>query len=403
MRRRATWVLVDQGIVSAGNFLTGNLLGRTLPEAQFGTFGLLLETMLYLNSLQAALVIYPLTIKGATGQGKDLGRLATAATLFTCLLLPLLGGATIISLHAMHAGALTIAAIAAMFLWQLQETLRRGLIADLRYADSVWGDGISYLGQAGALFVLRHMGLLSLQSALLVMGITSALAITLQALQIGMKRISMHEAREVAIDFWRLGRWMLPTNAGSLITSLGYWWVLQWTHGPAACGVFNAIVQMFKVANPVMSSMNGLIVPAVARASAREGPRAVRRIALRYTGFGAALLCPYFLFLAVFPTFALRLFYRDDSPYVGNAMLLQLFVANYTMIYVSSAAGAWLSGLGHSRSNFSVQLCCVIVTVFVGLPLTALWGPLGLIVGSFFAAASMALYSIWMIRKTQGL
>src|SRR5581483_9645528 len=87
---RALWVLMDQGIVSAGNFFTGNQLGRHLTETGYGNYGLLLETMLYFNGLQAALVIYPLTIKGATGDRTNLGRMATAAFVFSLLLLPVL-------------------------------------------------------------------------------------------------------------------------------------------------------------------------------------------------------------------------------------------------------------------------------------------------------------------------
>src|SRR5262245_10325677 len=118
-RRRATWIMIDQGIVSAGSFLTANLLGRELSTENFGVFGLVFETMLYLNSLQNALVIYPLTMKGATGERANLGRLASYAVVFTFILLPLLGLATGGAVIAAGAGGIAVAAIAAMFLWQI--------------------------------------------------------------------------------------------------------------------------------------------------------------------------------------------------------------------------------------------------------------------------------------------
>src|SRR5262245_22544082 len=59
--RRSVWALADQGIVSLGNCATNVLLARSLAVAEFGVFALLLEAMLFLNSLQAALVIYPLS------------------------------------------------------------------------------------------------------------------------------------------------------------------------------------------------------------------------------------------------------------------------------------------------------------------------------------------------------
>lgn len=399
LRRRGTWVLLDQAIVSAGNFLTGNLLGRTLRETEYGAYGLLLETMLYLNSLQAALVIYPLTIQGATSKEKSLGRLATASCVFTLCLLPLLGMATAISLRAMETSGLTIAAICAMVLWQLQETLRRGLLSELRVAETVLSDAVRYIGQALCIAILVWFKMLTLRSALVVMALTSAASMAVQAWQIGMQPIARHELGSLVRDFWRLGRWMVLSNAGSLVTTLGYWWTLKWQHGLTACGVFNAIVQVFKLANPIMNGMTALIVPAVARAAVDEGFSSAKSAAMRYIGLGAALLSPYFLVLAVLPTWSLATFYSSDSPYVQHGTWLQLFVMNFTCVYFSAVMSSWLMGLGKSQWNFYVQVICVVVTLVIGLPMTYAWGVAGVTIGGLISALSAAVCSGWFIHK----
>jgi O-antigen/teichoic acid export membrane protein len=399
LRRRATWVLIDQGVASAGNFLTANALGRYLSPSEFGVYGLLFETMLYLNSLQAALVIYPLLVRGATGDSVNLGRLATAAIIFTCALLPILGGATFGSVAAVHSGHIAIAAIGAIFLWQLQETMRRGLIADLRYADAVWGDAISYLGQAGIIFLLGRTGLLSLNLAFLVMAVTSAGAIAVQGMQIGLKRIRPSELRDIARDFWKLGRWTLLTNAGTVITGLGYFWLLKWTHGLAEVGVYYSIVQLFKLANPIMISMSGLIVPAVARAASQGGPKSATRMALRYCAFGIVLLLPYFLLLMIFPAKMLQLAWGSHSPYISQANLLRAFIVNYCMSYLNTLSSAWLLGLGRARWNFYSQAVNIVATVLIGLPLTAMYGAAGLIGGGMICAAATASTSAYLLRK----
>jgi hypothetical protein len=102
MQRRATWVLIDQGLVSMGNFLMLGMLQRTLVPAEMGAYQVLFETILYLNGLQNALVIYPLLVKGAVGDRVNLGRLATASIILTLALLPVLGGATVASVGALH-------------------------------------------------------------------------------------------------------------------------------------------------------------------------------------------------------------------------------------------------------------------------------------------------------------
>src|SRR4051794_32230896 len=117
-RRRATWVMIDQAVVSGGNFLTISLLSRALERSDAGIFAVLLETMNYLNSLQAALIVYPLTIKGATGERSNLGRLATGSILLTLVLLPILGTAIAGSVGALNGGHFAVAAVMAMLLWQ---------------------------------------------------------------------------------------------------------------------------------------------------------------------------------------------------------------------------------------------------------------------------------------------
>jgi O-antigen/teichoic acid export membrane protein len=404
-KRRATWVLADQAIVSAGNFIAGNRLVVYLSQTELGDYGVLYQTMLYFNSLQAAIIVYPLTIKGATGSGAQLGRLATGSILLTLAMLPLLGGATAASVFSMARPSLSLAllAVATVLLWQLQETTRRALMADLRFASCVVGDAIRNLGQAGVIIALGMTGRLNLHTALLAFAGTAALAIIVQGLQLGLKRVQFAEVGAMARDFWRMGRWMLLGAAGAAITSLGYWYVMKWSKGAEECARFQAILELFKLANPIVISMCGLITPAVARACSELGTRAATRVAIRYTALGAGLLSLIFIVFVTVPTLLLKLLYKETSPYIGEAQLLRLFVANYALTYLSSAAGAWLGGLGRARWNFYTQLVNVIMALLVGLPLTYNWGAEGLVVGGLFAASATAVASAFLIRRATQL
>jgi membrane protein implicated in regulation of membrane protease activity len=153
-KKRGIAVLIDQAVVSMGNFLTLALLGRHLIAAEFGAYGLIMETLFFLNGVQFALVIYPLTIRGATGDHGTVRQLTLASLLFTVLLVPftvIVMGKTAIATGVGFAAA---AAVLATLLWQVQETLRRALMAELRFSAAVWGDAISYLGQAAIILAL---------------------------------------------------------------------------------------------------------------------------------------------------------------------------------------------------------------------------------------------------------
>src|ERR1700722_15834002 len=54
---RTAWAMADQAVVSLGNYATVILITRNLADAkQFGMFSMLMETLLFLNSLQQAVV-----------------------------------------------------------------------------------------------------------------------------------------------------------------------------------------------------------------------------------------------------------------------------------------------------------------------------------------------------------
>ena len=140
LRSPALWTIADQAIASVGNFLSGVVLARHLPVSSYGAYALLLTSMLFLNSLHAALVTCPMSILGASHDRQRLGKYSSAALWMTLMLLPVLGSAMGLAVYcggspggSMRIVMLAAGAVAAMLLWQMQETTRRGLMAELHF------------------------------------------------------------------------------------------------------------------------------------------------------------------------------------------------------------------------------------------------------------------------------
>ncbi len=57
---RISWAILDQGMVSAVNFLTGILLARHLGVEEFGRFTLVWMLVLFMSSFQLALIVSPM-------------------------------------------------------------------------------------------------------------------------------------------------------------------------------------------------------------------------------------------------------------------------------------------------------------------------------------------------------
>ena len=60
---RASWTLVDQCVVSGGNFLVNVLLARALSEQDYGEFALFLGAIFLLRAIDYSLISYPLSVR----------------------------------------------------------------------------------------------------------------------------------------------------------------------------------------------------------------------------------------------------------------------------------------------------------------------------------------------------
>src|SRR5271155_5105385 len=85
--RSTLWAVADQCAVSGGNFLTNLFLLRCLLPFEFGTYTLVLSTMLFFNNLQQAFVTYPLCVRGARANRRTFQRVLAFALYSTVFLL----------------------------------------------------------------------------------------------------------------------------------------------------------------------------------------------------------------------------------------------------------------------------------------------------------------------------
>src|SRR5262249_11382259 len=140
-------------------------------------------------------------------------------------------------------------AAVALAIWQLQETLRRALISQLRFRSALIGDSISYLGQVGAVIFLAHRGNLTLVNCFQAMAITSVLAALVQAMQIGLHPVNLALFRETVRESWKLGRWILVGNLSGFFIGPAFNWNFAFWAGKELLGVYYALTNLLRLAN----------------------------------------------------------------------------------------------------------------------------------------------------------
>ena len=83
--RTTSWALIDQAIVSGGNFLTNLVLIRTLVPSAYGAYALVLNAMLFLNNLHTNMIAYPVCMAGARADDQQLRGITTGDLLVTLM------------------------------------------------------------------------------------------------------------------------------------------------------------------------------------------------------------------------------------------------------------------------------------------------------------------------------
>lgn len=396
--RDGFWALADQGVVSLGTFLTSVLLARTLAPAEYGAFMLIFGTVLFLNSVQGSLIGFPLSIKGATADRDGLQQFTSTALALTSATALVLGVVVVLASIAVQRPEVAPWAVASMLLWQWQDCLRRALMAHVRHRDAIWGDALSFLGQAAILWLVSRIVGLTSELAFALVALTSGLSALVQSAQVGLRRPTMESLRLHALEFWILGRWLALSNFTSILTNQAFPWTLAYFHGLAASAEFQATANILGMTHPVLFSMSNLVVPAVARARSRQGMGVAWRTGSMYGAQAGLLLAPVFVVLMVWPDRVLATFYGSESPYAGLDSMLRLFVIVYCFRYGAFLVSAVLRGIEDGRGVFLGKLAGAAAALVLGLPLAAL-SVVASIGGAALSAASEVAVTAYLLRR----
>ena len=389
------WSMVDQGVVSAGNFLTTILVARALLPPEYGIYALLFGLMLFAISLYMAVIAYGLSLHGAVGTDAELRQLAGGSLVLAAVLGIALGAAAGVVAVFFHRASLAPWILLAVLFWQLQETTRRALISRLRLREAVWGDALSYLGQAACVAYLFVGHRLTLTSAFATMAVTSATAALFQVSQLKLIPPDFRGALRLLPKFWGVGRWALLANIAQAFIGPALLWLLAFG-GTAEAASFQSLLNLVRVVNPVMFAIGGVLLPTVA--ANRDGPAGLRATR-RYGLLGLVVLLPYFVVIFISPSATLRLLYGTDSAYAGLGTELRVLVIGSAFAYVAYVLGMYYYGLSRSDIVLRCGLVAAATAVVGGLVLVTHAGVLGAAAtyDLTFAAGTGAF--VWFLRR----
>jgi len=400
MKSGSFWAIADQGIASAGNFVTSLLLARSLAPAEFGTFVLLNSACLVVLGFQGNLIVSPLVVLGASGSVGRTRSYLTVALVFTLALLPVTALVVLPAAVSLHRVITGIFALIYVLSWQLQETPRRALLSAFRYRDAIWGDAISFLGQAllvSLLVIRKHV---TLDEAFVLMAATSLIAAALQSWQVRLTRTSWAEIRDCGVQFWALGKWLAIVSLMTAGQGPLFPWLLSWFHGREAAARFQAVINVWGLTSPVINSIPAMVMPATAAFLVAKDNRTRKTLlafGMRYVVQLELILAPLFLAVALWPQLALTLFYGRSSVYVTQTLALRIGVIVFMITVPMTVFGAVLTGAGKTKGNVTMNGAGTLASLLSAPPLIFAGGIVGAMGAEIITRAVRVLWAIRLL------
>jgi O-antigen/teichoic acid export membrane protein len=383
---REIWALTDQAVVSATNFLTNVMLARYMGLREFGVFVLAWMSVLFVNSLQTALIIAPMMSIGAKQEEEDrpsyFGAVAIQefALVALCFVLVFVVVETASGLfHHPELRHLALPLAVSAFAYQMQDFVRRYFFATRQSRLALADDALSYLTQLPILFLLHQAGILNSATALWAMAGTSILGLV--AGWFYFERIEFHWSwiKSVSRRHWKVSRWLTGSALLTWVSSNLFVVAAPFYYGTAAAGVLKASQNLMGVTHVWFQGLDNVVPVETARRLRDGGVRNMlaytRSIILKWGG----LTLLFAILMAVAPAFWLRLMYGPEMAQYGY--ILRLYAGLYLIVFLGGPLRAGLQALEFTVPIFWSYLAMTACAFIFAAPMAKWLGLNGTMLG----------------------
>lgn len=400
--RHVNWALADQTMVSGVNFLTGILLARYLGIEEFGRFTLVWMSVLFVNSLQHALINSPMMSIGPKQPKAELpayyGAVIVQQIVFSCVVfLALFAGVhwseVFFSEWKVEGLALPLAAVALALI--LQDFLRRYFFTQSLAPVAFAIDAIRYVGQIVVLLWLFVFSQADMDSArvLWVIATLSMLAAIVGGFFVERIEIHAKALKATAIRHWHFSKWL----AGSSL--------MQWTSGnfflisagtvlgPTAVGALRAAQNLMGITHILFQGLENIVPIQASRYYHENGLVRLKSYLRQVVVNGGLATATIALTFSVAPEFWLALVFGDPFAVYGG--LVRWYAILYLLMFFGLPLRAGLRAIEHVRPIFWGYLATSLFAVAAAYPLIELLGLSGAMIGMLLTQIVM-LVVLWM-------
>lgn len=395
--------VVDQGVCSLSNFLTGVIVARALMPEAFGVYSLYFTGIMLLAGFQNALITGPARVLGVRPAGVDISGYFRAQVRLQLMLSAVLITSTGVGLYLLHPGdtSVTLAFLLCLLLVQLQELARVICLTRLSLDRLLRLDLVSHSLRVGLLLTAMVFGVLSPGSALLVIAAACGLGLIVTIQGLG-SRGATAPLRKTAAANWRYGRWLLlETLAYSASTQTYIYLTALWVDTTAVGGL-SALLVLMNAVNVILSGMMNYAIPVARQRLLEDGYGAWQRWLVRVGILLAAAVGTFALIVSLFAESLLALIY--GPTYVEFAFLVPLLALRTFLSACNMGIAAAFATAEMPQIGFAAKAVSAVATLALAYPLLAVWGVTGAAVGLVVTQLLWTMiYAIYACRGSLGV
>jgi O-antigen/teichoic acid export membrane protein len=399
--------ILDQGVFTGSNFVISILLARWLSPEQYGSYAVAFAIFLFIMSFHQALLLEPMSVFGGSVYRNCLRGYLKALLLvhlgMSLVIVLVLGVSAAVAFKLHPASSLPSALFGVAFaapLILLLWLVKRTFYLKLSPAPSA-GAAVLYcvLVMSGLTTIYKH-GLLSVFSALVLMGVGSLVASIWLLVYMRLRLSSGEEAPSLAEIWdrhWRYGRWALGANAMMWIPINLFYPLLSRFSGMAEAGELKALMNFASPMLQTCAALSSLMLPYSARVLQQRGGAGVNIILRRMTLLCVACAIPYWVVLIAFRGPAFRMLYSGRYTEVIYLLPIVALVSIFgSAFFGPSIVLRSLESPGLVFAAVSVSSC---IAVAVGVPLTRALGVKGAVWSMALSEALAFGMAVVLLRR----
>lgn len=383
---RTPAALFDQALVSGANFTTNVLLARAFGVREYGVFALAWIAVLFVNSLQYALIITPMMSIGPKQDAADRPAYY-GSVLVQELVFALLGGACMYSGVSLSTvlypqwgvGFLALPISLATAGYLLQDFLRRYFFCTQQSRMALATDIVSYLTQLPILFWLSIRHTATISAAVWIIGATSQAGFFACIHWLEPIRIDGTAFRQVFSRHWKMSRWLAPSafmqwGAGNLFLMAAPVY-----YGAAASALLRAAQNIVAVAHIWFLGLDNVVPAEAGRQMRVNGTTGmlhfIKKILFRWGGVTLAFTS----IIAAFPGFWLKITY--GNKYAADGSVLRLYALLYLFTFISGPLRAALQAIEYTAPIFWAYPALIAFSAALAGPFARSLGLIGVLLG----------------------